>query len=174
MTILKQIRINNQIRSKDVRVIGPNSEQLGVVTIQRALELSDEYGLDLVEVAPTATPPVCRIIDFSKYKYDQEKKERRVRKSQHVTHLKQIRIKPHIGDHDLKIKMNQAIAFLSKKDKVKINLMFSGREMSFRDQWRAVLDKVVALTASHATVEKTPLAEGRIVSMVLAPKAEVK
>ena len=157
-----------------MRVIGPNSEQLGVVTTQRALELADEYGLDLVEVAPTAAPPVCRIIDFSKYKYDQEKKERRVRKSQHVTHLKQIRIKPHISDHDLQIKMNQAIGFLSKKDKVKVNLMFSGREMSFRDQWRGVLDKVVALTAGHASVEKAPLAEGRIVSMVLAPKAETK
>jgi len=153
-------------------VIGPNSEQLGVVAIQKALELSNEFGLDLVEVAPTAAPPVCRIIDFSKYKYDQEKKERRVRKSQHVTHLKQIRLKPHIGNHDLQIKMDQAIAFLSKKDKVKINLVFHGREMSFRDQWRSVLDRVVAMTSAHATIEKTPLAEGRIVSMVLAPKAD--
>ncbi len=155
-------------------MIGPNSEQLGVVAIQKALELSNEFGLDLVEVAPTAAPPVCRIIDFSKYKYDQEKKERRVRKSQHVTHLKQIRLKPHIGNHDLQIKMDQAIAFLSKKDKVKINLVFHGREMSFRDQWRSVLDRVVAMTSAHATIEKTPLAEGRIVSMVLAPKAETK
>lgn len=153
-------------------MIGPNSEQLGVVAIQKALELSNEFGLDLVEVAPTAAPPVCRIIDFSKYKYDQEKKERRVRKSQHVTHLKQIRLKPHIGNHDLQIKMDQAIAFLSKKDKVKINLVFHGREMSFRDQWRSVLDRVVAMTSAHATIEKTPLAEGRIVSMVLAPKAD--
>ncbi len=136
------------------------------------MELSNEFGLDLVEVAPTAAPPVCRIIDFSKYKYDQEKKERRVRKSQHVTHLKQIRLKPHIGNHDLQIKMDQAIAFLSKKDKVKINLVFHGREMSFRDQWRSVLDRVVAMTSAHATIEKTPLAEGRIVSMVLAPKAD--
>ena len=172
MTILKHIRINNQIRSREVRVIGPNSEQLGVVTIQRALELSEEYGLDLVEVAPTATPPVCRVIDFSKYKYDQEKKERRVKKNQHVTHLKQIRLKPHIDDHDLETKMKQAIAFLEKKDKVKINLMFQGREMSFKDQWKAILDKVVAATAEHATIEKEPLAEGRIISMVLAPKTE--
>jgi translation initiation factor IF-3 len=157
-----------------LRVIGPNSEQLGVVTLQRALELATEYELDLVEVAATATPPVCRIIDFSKYKYDQEKKERRVKKSQHVTHLKQIRLKPHIDDHDLEVKMRQAIAFLSKKDKVKINLMFQGREMSFRDQWKAVLEKVIKLTAEHAIVEKQPLAEGRVVSMVLAPKASEK
>ncbi len=142
------------------------------MNIQRALELSNEYELDLVEVAPTATPPVCRIIDFSKYKYDQEKKERRVKKNQHVTHLKQIRIKPHIGDHDLQIKMKQAVAFLAKKDKVKINLFFSGREMSLKDQWKPVLERIVALTADHAIIEKPPLTEGRVVSMVLAPKAD--
>ncbi len=169
---MKNIRINNQIRAREVRVIGPNSEQLGVVTLQRAIELANEFELDLVEVAVTAVPPVCRIIDFSKYKYDQEKKERKVKKNQHVTHLKQIRLKPHISDHDLQTKMNQAIGFLAKKDKVKINLMFSGREMSFRDQWKAVLDKVIAMTAEHATIEKAPLAEGRVVSMVLAPKSD--
>jgi translation initiation factor IF-3 len=172
MTILKNIRINNQIRSKEVRVIGPNSEQLGVVTIQRALELANEFELDIVEVAPTATPPVCRIIDFSKYKYDQEKKERKVKKNQHITQLKQIRIKPHIDDHDLDTKMKQVIGFLLKKDKVKINLVFHGREMSFRDQWKAVLEKVVAKTAEYSVIEKAPLAEGRIVSMVLAPKSD--
>ena len=169
---MKNIRINNQIRNKEVRVIGPNSEQLGVVAIARALELANEFELDLVEVAPTAVPPVCRIIDFSKYKYDQEKKERKVKRNQHVTQLKQIRLKPHISDHDLETKMKQAIAFLAKKDKVKINLMFQGREMSFRDQWRVVINKVIALTAEHATIEKEPLAEGRVVSMVLAPKSE--
>jgi len=172
VTILKNIRINNQIRSKEIRVIGPNFEQLGVVNINRALELAGEYGLDLIEVAPTANPPVCRIIDFSKYKYDQQKKERKVKKNQHVTHLKQIRIKPHIDDHDLSIKMRQAVAFLSKKDKVKINMIFSGREMSFREQWKAVLEKVVAATSAYATVEKTPVAEGRVVSMVLCPKSD--
>ena len=170
--MLKHIRINQQIRSKEVRVIGPNSEQLGVVTIQRALELANEYELDLVEVAPTAAPPVCRIIDFSKYKYDQEKKERKVKKNQHVTHLKQIRIKPHISDHDLDIKMKQAIGFLVKKDKVKINMVFQGREMSFRDQWKALLEKVIVKTSEHATLEKQPLTEGRIISMVFAPKVD--
>lgn len=134
--------------------------------------MANEYELDLVEVAPTAAPPVCRIIDFSKYKYDQEKKERKVKKHQHVTHLKQIRLKPHIGDHDLDIKMKQVVSFLEKKDKVKINLVFQGREMSFKDLWKAVLDKVISKTADHAVIEKTPLAEGRIISMVLAPKAE--
>ena len=142
------------------------------MTLARALELANEYELDLVEVAPTAAPPVCRIIDFSKYKYDQEKKERKVKKHQHVTHLKQIRLKPHIGDHDLDIKMKQVVSFLEKKDKVKINLVFQGREMSFKDLWKAVLDKVISKTADYAVIERTPLAEGRIISMVLAPKAE--
>ncbi len=169
---MKNIRINHQIRSKEARVIGPNSEQLGVVSLQRAMELANEYELDLVEVAPTANPPVCRIIDFSKYKYDQEKKERKVKKNQHITHLKQIRLKPHIGNHDLDTKMKQVINFLGKKDKVKINLVFQGREMSFRDQWKAVLEKVVTKTAEFAIIEKAPLAEGRIVSMVLAPRVE--
>ena len=169
---MKNIRTNNQIRAREVRVIGPNSEQLGVVMIQRALELANEYELDLVEVASTATPPVCRIIDFSKYKYDQEKKERKVKKNQHVSHLKQIQLKPHISDHDLATKMKQAIKFLTKKDKVKINLMFKGREMTFRDQWKTVLDKVILQTTGHASIEKEPIAEGRVVSMVLSPKSE--
>ena len=155
-----------------MRVIGPNSEQLGVVTTTRALELANEYELDLVEVAPTATPPVCRIMDFSKYKYDQEKKERRVKKAQKVSQLKQIRVKPHIDDHDYQIKLKQAITFLTKKDKVKINLFFSGREMSFREQWKRLLDKFIADTAPYAQIEKDPMTEGRVVSIVLAPKAD--
>ena len=153
-------------------MIGPNSEQLGVVTTQRALELANEYELDLVEVAPTATPPVCRIMDFSKYKYDQEKKERRVKKAQKVSQLKQIRVKPHIDDHDYQIKLKQVIGFLNKKDKVKINLFFSGREMSFREQWKRLLDRFIADTAPHAQIEKDPMTEGRVISIVLAPKAD--
>ena len=155
-----------------MRVVGPAAEQLGVVTIQRALDLANQYELDLVEVAPSAVPPVCRIMDFSKYKYDQEKKERRVKKSQHVQHLKQVRLKPNIDDHDYQIKIKQIIGFLEKKDKVKVNLFFQGREMSFRDKWRALLNRVLTDAAPYAQIEKDPLTEGRIVSVVLAPKTE--
>ena len=172
--IQKNIRVNERIRSPEIRVIGPNSEQLGVIVIKRALELARENELDLVEVAPMANPPVCRIMDFSKYKYDQEKKERRVKKNQHVTHLKQIRIKPHIDEGDYQIKLKQAKTFLEKKDKVKINLFFRGREMSFRDLGKKALDRFVEDIAEFGLVEKTPIMEGRVLSVTVAPKPDKK
>ena len=153
-----------------MRVVGPNSEQLGVVNIHRALELASEHKLDLVEVAPSATPPVCRIMDFSKYKYDQEKKERRVKKSQRVAHLKQIRFKPHIEDHDYQVKLKQAITFLTRKDKVKVNLFFRGRELSFKDQGHRLIDRFISDISKYGQVEKNPMMEGRILSVVVAPK----
>ncbi len=170
--IQKRIRVNEQIRSAELRVIGPNSEQLGVVSCAKAMELAAEQELDLVEVAPTAKPPVCRIMDFSKYKYEQEKKERRAKKHAHVTQLKQIRIKPHIEEHDYHTKLKQTIAFLEKKDKVRVNLFFQGREMAFRDHAKTLLDRFVKDTADIAQVEKDVMMEGRIMSIVIAPKAD--
>jgi len=170
--IQKNIRVNERIRSPEVRVIGPNSEQLGVMVVKRALELAEESGLDLVEVASTATPPVCRVMDFSKYKYDQEKKERRVKKSQRITHLKQIRVKPHIDDGDYKVKLKKAITFLEKKDKVKINLFFRGREMSFQDLGRKVLERFVADLAEYGQADKSFSFEGRVLSVAIAPKTD--
>ena len=172
--IQKAIRVNDRIRSSEVRVIGPNSEQLGVVIIKRALELAQESGLDLVEVAPMAKPPVCRIMDFSKYKYDQEKKERRVKKSQRIAHLKQIRVKPHIDEHDYQVKLRQAATFLDKKDKVKINLFFRGRAMAFRDQGQRLLDRFVLDLNTYGQAEKPPLLEGRIMTVLIAPRADKK
>lgn len=169
--IQKFIRINERIRVPEVRVIGPNSEQLGVLMVRRAIELAQEHGLDLVEVAPTASPPVCRIIDYSKYKYDQEKKERRIKKNQHVMHLKQIRLKPNIGDGDYQIKVKQAKAFLEKKDKVKINMFFRGREMMHKDLGAKVLARVIADLAECGETEKNPAMEGRIMSVVISPSA---
>ena len=170
--IQKYIRVNERINVPEVRVIGPNSEQLGVVVINRALELAREHNLDLVEVAPSAKPPVCRIIDFSKYKYDQQKKERRVKRSQKVSHLKQIRVKPHIEEHDYQVKLKQAIAFLEKKDKVKVNLFFRGRELTFKEQGRRIIDKFTTDLATHGQVEKDAAMEGRIMSVVFAPKSD--
>ncbi len=172
--IQKNIRVNERIRSPEVRVIGPNSEQIGVVGIKRALELASEHNLDLVEVAPTAKPPVCRIMDFSKYKYDQEKKERRVKKNQRITHLKQIRLKPHIDDNDYQVKLKQAISFLQKKDKVKMNLMFRGRELSYREQGRGVLERFISDLNGYGQPERSPMMEGRIMSVVITPKSEKK
>ena len=170
--IQKYIRVNERINAAEVRVIGPNAEQLGVLGIHRAIELARGHNLDLVEVAPSAKPPVCRIIDFSKYKYDQQKKERRVKRSQKISHLKQIRVKPHIDENDYQVKLKQAIAFLEKKDKVKVNLFFHGREFSFKEQGRRILDKFINDLAVHGQVEKDPMMEGRIMSVVISPKSE--
>ena len=152
-------------------MIGPNSEQLGVVSIHRAIELAREQELDLVEVSPTSKPPVCRIMNFSKYKYDQEKKERRVKKNQRVVHLKQLRFKPNIDDHDYGIKLRQAIEFLTRKDKVKINLFFRGREMAFRDRGMVILKRAIADVAQYGEPERMPIMEGNVMSVVINPKS---
>ena len=152
-------------------MIGPNAEQLGVVLLRRALELAAENNLDLVEVAPTAKPPVCRIMDFAKYKYDQEKKERRVKKNQKIVHLKQIRLKPHIDENDYQVKLKQVATFLQKKDKVKINLFFRGRELSFRDQGQRIVERMVGDVAEYGQLERNPMMEGRVLSVVLIPKS---
>jgi len=153
-----------------VRLIGPEGSQLGVVSIQRALDLAVQNELDLVEVAPNAVPPVCRIIDFTKFKYDQEKKEREAKKHQKMVKIKEIRLKPNIDIHDYGTKLKQAVTFLEKKDKVKINLFFRGRQMEHLDLGRKILDKFVADTQSAALVERAPNLEGRIMSLVLTPK----
>lgn len=153
-----------------MRLIGPDGGQLGVVAIQKALDMANQHDLDLVEVAPQASPPVCRIIDFSKFKYDQEKKEREAKKHQKQGRLKEIRLKPNIDSHDYQTKLKQAIAFLGKKDKVKINLFFRGRQMEHLDLGRKILDKFIVDTQNNAQLEKEPMLEGRVISLVLAPK----
>ena len=170
VVIKKFIRINDRIRVPQVRLIGPDGNQLGVVLTQMAMDLANQHELDLVEVAPNANPPVCRIIDFSKFKYDQEKKEREAKKHQKQGRLKEIRLKPNIDDHDYETKVKQAITFLKKKDKVKINLFFRGRQMEHLDLGRKVLDKFIIDTQGDAQLEKGPGMEGRIMSFVLAPK----
>ncbi|MFH1457667.1 MAG: translation initiation factor IF-3 [Candidatus Omnitrophota bacterium] len=168
--IKKFIRINERIRVPQVRLIGPDSSQLGIMSTARAQELADQYELDLVEVAPSANPPVCRIIDFSKFKYDQEKKEREAKKHQKQGKFKEIRLKPNIDDHDFDTKVKQVIAFLKKKDKVKINLFFRGRQMEHVDLGRKILDKFIIDTQNDGQVEKKPAMEGRVMSFVIAPK----
>lgn len=168
--IKKFIRVNDRIRVPEVRLIGPDGNQLGVMAIQRALDLANQYELDLVEVAPAATPPVCRIIDFSKFKYDQEKKEREAKKHQKQSRLKEIRVKPNIDDHDYQVKLRQVLTFLQKKDKVKVNLFFRGRQMEHVDLGRKVLDRFIADTQNDGQIEKEPMMEGRIMSLVVSPK----
>ncbi|MFA5156481.1 MAG: translation initiation factor IF-3 [Candidatus Omnitrophota bacterium] len=168
--IKKFIRVNDRIRVPEVRLIGPDGNQLGVMAIQRALDLANQHELDLVEVAPAATPPVCRIIDFTKFKYDQEKKEREAKKHQKQSRLKEIRVKPNIDEHDYKVKLKQVLTFLQKNDKVKVNLFFRGRQMEHIDLGRKVLDKFITDTQNDGQIEKEPMMEGRIMSLVVSPK----
>lgn len=156
-----------------MRLVGPEGDQLGVVAIQQALEMANQYELDLVEVAAQANPPVCRIIDYNKFKYDQEKKEREAKKHQKQSKLKEIRLKPNIDNHDYQTKLKHVITFLKKKDKVRINLFFRGRQMEHRDLGRKVLDKFIVDTQNDGQIEKGPSLEGRIMSLVIAPKAVV-
>lgn len=143
---------------------------MGIVPIQKAQEIANQHDLDLVEVAAQVVPPVCRIIDFSKFKYDQEKKEREAKKHQHQVHLKEIRLKPNIDEHDFQTKLKQAINFLKKKDKVKVSMFFRGRQMEHLDLGKKVVDKFVIDTQNEAHLEKEPVLEGRVISMVLNPK----
>jgi translation initiation factor IF-3 len=170
VAIKKFIRINERISSPQVRVIGHDGGQLGVMSAQRALEIANQHELDLVEVAPAATPPVCRIIEFSKFKYDIEKKEREAKKHQKQGRLKEIRLKPNIDAHDFETKVKQVTGFLKKKDKVRVNLFFRGRQMEHLDLGRKVLDKFIIDTQSEGQVEKAPSLQGRIMSFVIAPK----
>ncbi|MFH0913097.1 MAG: translation initiation factor IF-3 [Candidatus Omnitrophota bacterium] len=168
--IKKFIRTNERIRVPEVRLVGPDGGQLGVVPIQKALDIANQNELDLVEVAPQVSPPVCRIIDFSKFKYDQEKKEREAKKHQHQVHIKEIRLKPNIDDHDYQTKVKQAIGFLKKKDKVKVSLFFRGRQMEHLDLGRKVLDRFIMDMQNDGQVERAPVLEGRIISFIAGPK----
>lgn len=170
IAIKKFIRINERIRSPEVRLVGPDGNQLGVVSIQKALEIANQSELDLVEVAPSANPPVCRVMDFSKFKYDQEKKEREAKKHQKQGRLKEVRLKPNIDEHDYQIKLKQTIGFLKRKDKVKITLFFRGRQIEHMDLGRKLLDRFIIDTQNDGQVEKEPTLEGKVVSLVLAPK----
>lgn len=162
--------MNERIRVPQVRLIGPDGGQLGVVSIQRALEIANQSELDLVEVAPQASPPVCRVIDFSKFKYDQEKKEREAKRHQKQTRIKEIRLKPNIDEHDYQVKVKHAAEFLAKKDKVKVSLFFRGRQMEHLDLGRKILDRFIIDTQNAGQVEKNPSLEGRVISMVIGPK----
>lgn len=143
------------------------------MSAQRALEIANQAGLDLVEVAAGAVPPVCRIIEFSKFKYDLEKKERESKKHQKQGRLKEIRLKPNIDDHDFETKAKQATGFLKKKDKVRVNLFFRGRQMEHIDLGRNVLDRFITAIQDDGSVEKAPSMEGRIMSFVIAPKSSI-
>ena len=162
--------INEQIRDKEIRLIGENGEQLGIMSSKDAMKMAIEAELDLVKIAPTAKPPVCKIIDYRKYRYEQAKREKEAKKKQKVTEVKEIRLSPNIDDNDLNTKANQAKKFLEKGDKVKVTLRFRGRELGHTSLGREVMDKFVELCEDVAVVDKRPVMEGRSLVMFLAPK----
>ena len=167
---ISELMINEQIRDKEVRVIGENGEQLGIMSSKEAQALADEAGVDLVKIAPNAQPPVVRIVDYGKFKYEQMKREKEAKKKQHVVEIKEIRLSPNIDTNDLNTKMNAAKKFLKDGDRVKVTLRFRGREMAHMQTTKHILDDFAEGLADCAVVEKAPKVEGRSMTMFLAGK----
>jgi translation initiation factor IF-3 len=165
-----EVRVNERIRVPQVRVIADDGEQAGVLPVREALALAQSRGLDLVEVSPTARPPVCRIMDYGKFKYEQNRRARKARKKQHVMHLKEIKMRPKIDEHDYGFKMDHARAFLAERDKVKFTITFRGREMAHPEHGHKLIQRIIAELVELATVETPPRAEGRMLTMVMMPK----
>ena len=169
-TTISELMINEQIRDREVRLIGPDGEQIGVVSSREAQKIADEAGLDLVKIAPNAKPPVCKVIDYGKYRYELARKEKDAKKKQKTVELKEIRLSPNIDTNDLNTKMNAAKKFLAKGNKVKITLRFRGREMAHMSSSKHILDDIAENLSDVAVVEKAPKIEGRSIGMVLAEK----
>ncbi|NLJ48694.1 MAG: translation initiation factor IF-3 [Candidatus Atribacteria bacterium] len=163
-------RVNNQIRAREVRLISFEGEQLGIVPIKKALELAEETGYDLVEVAPEANPPVCKIIDFGKFKYEKEKKAKSSRKKQKVSELKELKMRPKIDEHDYQVKLKSAIRFLEDGDRVKFTIRFRGRESAYVDKGVSLLQKIIDDLNEMSKIEQEIKNEGRNLTMTLAPK----
>ena len=167
---ISELMINEQIRDKEIRLIGKDGEQLGSMSAREAMKLAEEAELDLVKIAPKATPPVCKIIDYGKYRYELARKEKEAKKKQKTVEVKEIRLSPNIETNDLNTKMNAARKFLSKGNKVKVTLRFRGREMAHMQSSKHILTDIAEALEDVAVVEKAPKVEGRSISMVLAEK----
>lgn len=170
--IVRQLRINNWVRAKEVRLIGANAENHGVVPLEQALSIARESGLDLVEVDPNGTPPVCRVLDYGKYKYEQAKRERDARKHQKGGMIHEVRMRPRIGRADMDRKVSLVERLLTEGDKVKVAVMFRGREMSHQEIGREVLDRALDSLKEVAVVERPPSMEGRFLSVILTPNTK--
>lgn len=167
---ISDLMINEQIRDKEVRVIGEDGQQLGIMSSREALGLAEEAGLDLIKIAPTAKPPVCRIADYGKFRYEQARKEKEAKKKQKVIEIKEIRLSPNIDTNDLNTKSNNARKFLTKGDKVKVSLRFRGREMAHMNTSKHILDDFAESLSDIAVIDKAPKVEGRSMTMYLTEK----
>ena len=169
-SIHKKTRINERIRAREIRVIGSEGGQLGIMTPDAALKMAEEEGLDLVEVAPEANPPVCRIMDFGKYRYQLNKKAQESRKKQKVIVVKEVKFRPKTDEHDYQFKRNNISRFISKENKVKVSVMFRGRENQHREIGQRILDRIKAELEDVAIVESGPGLEGPFLYMMMAPR----
>jgi translation initiation factor IF-3 len=167
--IIKQLRVNERIIAKEVRLVGEKGEQLGVMPVLQARELAKKSNLDLVEVAPTSVPPVCRLLDYGKFKYEQQKKEQQAKKSQKVTLLREIRLRPKIGIHDFNFKARTAQKLLADGAKVKVTLIFRGREISHPELGWKILQRMAETLSEVGTLERQPVMEGRRMDIIIAP-----
>ncbi len=169
-TVISDLMINEQIRDKEIRLIGEDGEQLGIMSARDALKIAREADLDLVKIAPTAKPPVCKIVDYGKYRYELARKEKEAKKKQKVIDVKEIRLSPNIDENDLNTKVNAAKKFITKGDKVKVTLKFRGREMAHMANSKVILDVFAEKLKDIAVVEKPAKLEGRSMQMTLAEK----
>jgi translation initiation factor IF-3 len=164
----RETRVNERIRAREVRVIDDDGQMLGVMTPQAALAMARERNLDLVEVSPMAMPPVCKLMDWGRFKYEQSKKEHEARKHQKVTQLREIRMKPRTDDHDIEVKVRKIQEFLAEGDKIKVSVIFRGRELAHPDLGRVLLDQVTEQLKGTGIIERTPLMEGKMMSMIVS------
>ncbi|MEM9320017.1 MAG: translation initiation factor IF-3 [Pseudomonadota bacterium] len=162
-------RVNDRIRAPEIRLIGADGENVGVVTPTRAMSMAEEVGLDLVEISPNAEPPVCKIMDFGKFKYEQQKRESEARKKQKTIEVKEVKLRPGTDDHDFERKVSDAIKFLEKGDKVKVTLRFRGREMAHQNLGRDLLERVADKIEGIGKIENMPKMEGRQMVMMIGP-----
>ena len=166
------LRINEEIHIREVRVTSATGEQLGIMATRDALRIAEEQHLDLVEVAPKAKPPVCRIMDFGKYRYEQQKREKEAKKKQKIITIKEVKLRPNIEQHDFEVKLKNALRFVEEGNKVKVTIMFRGREMSHQDLGRDVLRRVAERLGGLVSIERDARLEGKNMIMILAPKAQ--
>lgn len=169
---IKELQINEEIREREVRLIDVDGEQVGVMPTKKAVDMAYSKKLDLVKVAPNAKPPVCRIMDYGKYKYELAKREKEARKNQKVINVKEVRMTPNIEEHDLNVKARRAIEFLNNGDKVKVSVRFRGREMGHTDAGKEVLSRFTEIIGENGTIDRRPRLEGRNMIMYMVPKTD--
>ncbi len=169
-TVISELMINEQIRDREIRLIGRDGEQLGIMSASEAMRMAREAELDLVKIAPTAKPPVCKIIDYGKYRYELARKEKEARKKQKTIEIKEVRLSPNIDDNDLNTKVNAARKFIQKGDKVKVTLRFRGREMAHVQSSKRILDVFAEKLSDIAVVDRAPKMEGRSMTMFFSEK----